>query len=216
MKVKCKCGVEGFLEKRGNSFRVKHYIGTLSEISDKYSADVGIAFYKYLFQGHSIGESLKKARESLKNNLEIESFCWTNYVLYGDPGSYLLQSDNPGFEKPINTPETQIMRSKSVKGTSSSSKEKTPNKKPALISTQRNKILFTLVSALLVLSIFAFSRFYVKNTAFNRKEKEKRVKEVMEAIYVKVKERENIRLAHIKSNTSHLNASSLTSRRPRR
>jgi hypothetical protein len=26
LKIKCKCGNEGFLEKRGNSYRVKHYL----------------------------------------------------------------------------------------------------------------------------------------------------------------------------------------------
>jgi hypothetical protein len=31
MKITCKCGGEGFLEKRGNSYRVKHYLRKLGK-----------------------------------------------------------------------------------------------------------------------------------------------------------------------------------------
>jgi hypothetical protein len=31
MKIKCICGIEGFLEKRGNSYRVKHYVGKVGK-----------------------------------------------------------------------------------------------------------------------------------------------------------------------------------------
>ena len=69
---------------------VQHYIGTFCDVPDEYGACMGIEFYRHLLSGHSIGESLRKARESFQKNFGRASFSWINYVLYGHPGDYLL------------------------------------------------------------------------------------------------------------------------------
>ncbi|MGA1868348.1 MAG: CHAT domain-containing protein [bacterium] len=71
---------------------VKYYLGTFCDVSDEYSAYMGIEFYHFLLEGDTIGQSLRKARESFKEKFGESSFCWINYVLYGHPGDYLIRS----------------------------------------------------------------------------------------------------------------------------
>jgi len=52
---------------------------------------MGIEFYHHLLEGRSIGESLRKARESFQEKCGQESSSWINYVLYGHPGDCLIR-----------------------------------------------------------------------------------------------------------------------------
>jgi CHAT domain-containing protein len=72
---------------------VRHYLGTFCEVSDEYSASMGLEFYYQLLQGKSMGESLRGARESFRQKFGTKSLCWINYVLYGHPADCLF---NPG------------------------------------------------------------------------------------------------------------------------
>ncbi|MBF0449252.1 MAG: CHAT domain-containing protein [Candidatus Magnetomorum sp.] len=62
---------------------VRHYLGTFWEIPDQSSSIFSLTFYKALFSGQSIGQSLKQAR---KKCMETDgSPIGAAYVLYGDP-----------------------------------------------------------------------------------------------------------------------------------
>jgi class 3 adenylate cyclase/CHAT domain-containing protein/cytochrome c-type biogenesis protein CcmH/NrfG len=64
---------------------VKHYIGTFWEVPDKPSSRFAIEFYKHLFADLSVGEALRKARQTLIELYGEETIIWASYVLYGDP-----------------------------------------------------------------------------------------------------------------------------------
>ncbi len=64
---------------------VKHYIGTFWEILDEPGGHFAIAFYKHLFSGISVGESILKARKALIELYGEETIIWASYVFYGDP-----------------------------------------------------------------------------------------------------------------------------------
>jgi hypothetical protein len=61
MKAKCEvCGVEGFLEKRGNSYRIRHYVGydgnqrkcLVHRISNGYASTLGINGNQLVIRNH--------------------------------------------------------------------------------------------------------------------------------------------------------------------
>jgi len=62
---------------------VNHYIGTLWDIMDEPGSQFALKFYNNLFNGKTIGESVRDARFELIE--EGEHACWTSYLLYGDP-----------------------------------------------------------------------------------------------------------------------------------
>ncbi|MGA1874422.1 MAG: CHAT domain-containing protein, partial [bacterium] len=78
---------------------VQHYLGTFCEISDEYSASMGLEFYRHLFEGKSIGEALRRARVSFREKYGEMSFSWINYVLYGHPGDYLIPAGRADFSE---------------------------------------------------------------------------------------------------------------------
>lgn len=63
---------------------VNHYLGSTWSIPDDSSAQFAYEFYTHLFQGKSIGESVKLARAYFVDNNQ-NNFIWTSYILYGDP-----------------------------------------------------------------------------------------------------------------------------------
>ncbi|MGA1863609.1 MAG: CHAT domain-containing protein [bacterium] len=79
--------VESFL-KAG----VQFYIGTFCDTSDEYGMYMGKGFYYHLMTGHTVAEALRKARSSFQKSYGKESLSWLNYVLYGDPTSYLINN----------------------------------------------------------------------------------------------------------------------------
>ena len=64
---------------------VTHYVGTFWEVADKPSSRFAIEFYKGLLSNHSVGESIRKARQMLIELYGEETIFWASYVLYGDP-----------------------------------------------------------------------------------------------------------------------------------
>ncbi|MGA1824558.1 MAG: CHAT domain-containing protein [bacterium] len=62
---------------------VQHYIGTICNV---YEGDMALYFYEFLLQGSSIGESLRKARET--NKAKLDSVF---YTLYGNPSKVYFQ-----------------------------------------------------------------------------------------------------------------------------
>lgn len=64
---------------------VKHYIGCLWKISDVESVTAAEIFYRSIFAGETIGESLRLTRHELIKQYGMSSLVWTSYVLYGDP-----------------------------------------------------------------------------------------------------------------------------------
>jgi len=64
---------------------VNHYIGTLWEIDDNQSRYFAICFYKYLFSGLTIGESIRLSRIDFDEEFGDCSIGWASYLLYGDP-----------------------------------------------------------------------------------------------------------------------------------
>lgn len=64
---------------------VKHYIGTFWEVLDEPSSFFSLEFYRYLFEGSSIGEAMRLARESSIKEFGEETVVWASYILYGDP-----------------------------------------------------------------------------------------------------------------------------------
>ena len=75
----------------GNTFLlhgVGHVIVTFSDISDEAGTKLSEAFYTHLAQGESIGESLRRARETVSST---GLPCGT-HLLYGSPSS-TLQGD---------------------------------------------------------------------------------------------------------------------------
>lgn len=66
---------------------VPAYLGTLWELHDAGSAAFALAFYRSLFDGDTLGASVRSAREQ---SFRFHAFAWANYVLYGDPTARLI------------------------------------------------------------------------------------------------------------------------------
>ena len=91
-KIKCPiCGIEGFLEKRGNSYRVKHYKGYINK--------------KRIYVTHMIPSSLISTTE-IVTNLSDQS---NNNLLMGINGNQIMgiKGLNLGFNQEKNGPVVQ-------------------------------------------------------------------------------------------------------------
>ena len=64
---------------------VRHYIGCLWKIPDKESVTAAEFFYRSIFSGKTIGESLSLTRQELILQYGWSSLVWASYILYGDP-----------------------------------------------------------------------------------------------------------------------------------
>jgi hypothetical protein len=184
---------------------VQYYIGTFCDVSDEYGAHMGIEFYHHLINGNTIGESLRKARESFQEKLGKESFSWINYVLYGHPGDYLflprvknISIQDHDQEKTSGSDRANVV-----------SKSPDPEKEPAIPALrrssfslpQRDKWIGTVI-VLLLLLIFAtllinIPRLYLGNGSMREEKdqltidnKTKRIEELKKMIYEKLKVRE--------------------------
>lgn len=129
---------------------VKYYIGTFSLISDKNAKNIGLEFYRKLLQeGHSVGESLKKAREIFRDKFRTKSFSWTNYVLYGTPDQYIIQEKtrSPVHYPPAPPPDL----------THNLPTDPTPDPLPTSRKGKKRIFLNSLISFLLLLTLISFS-----------------------------------------------------------
>jgi len=68
---------------------VRHYVGSLWDISDSKGSEFGSKFYNNLLFGDSIGEAMFQARRELIEDGQDTS--WAAYILYGDPKVTYIQ-----------------------------------------------------------------------------------------------------------------------------
>ncbi|MCP4683362.1 MAG: CHAT domain-containing protein [Desulfobacterales bacterium] len=91
-----KQNVEGESFGLANAFMlagVRHYVGTIWEITDEPSSRFSLEFYKHLLSGRTVGEAVRLARLAVEQYAPANA-CWASYVLYGDPTStYFAQED---------------------------------------------------------------------------------------------------------------------------
>ncbi len=66
---------------------VRHFIGTFWEIMDEPSSRFATEFYKCFMSGMTMGEAVRKARETLIQEFGEENIVWASYLLYGDPSA---------------------------------------------------------------------------------------------------------------------------------
>ncbi|MBI5055716.1 MAG: CHAT domain-containing protein [Nitrospirae bacterium] len=78
---------------------VQHYIGTFWEIPDEAGSYFAIHFYKYIAQGSTIGEAMRKARVALINKYGEDTIVWAGYMLYGDPTTAYVYAEMEAREK---------------------------------------------------------------------------------------------------------------------
>ncbi|MCG2704785.1 MAG: CHAT domain-containing protein, partial [Candidatus Omnitrophica bacterium] len=78
----------------------KYYIGTFWKVQDGLSMQFARIFYRSIRMGKSIGEALKHARLWLMEKYGDTALIWASYMLYGDPGDYLvIPEEKKGFKK---------------------------------------------------------------------------------------------------------------------
>ncbi len=85
---------------------VRHYIGTFWKIQDGLSMQFSRVFYRNIRLGRSIGEAVRLARLRLIERYGRTALIWASYMLYGDPGDYVITGEKAsalkGFGKPKN------------------------------------------------------------------------------------------------------------------
>ncbi len=64
---------------------VRHFIGTLWDLTDSAAAAAGTTFFRKLYSGLSVGAALKETRLQLASGEGEQTMEWAGYVLYGDP-----------------------------------------------------------------------------------------------------------------------------------
>jgi len=64
----------------------RHFVGTLWDVRDVVAAQAGVAFFRGLLSGMSVGAALWNVREELAGTFGEPSMLWAGYLLYGDPG----------------------------------------------------------------------------------------------------------------------------------
>jgi hypothetical protein len=64
---------------------VAAFLGYLVPVPDDSATDLAVTFYTCLAQGHTIGESLRRARVENRTSWGAEDITWSSAVLYGDP-----------------------------------------------------------------------------------------------------------------------------------
>jgi CHAT domain-containing protein/predicted RNA-binding Zn-ribbon protein involved in translation (DUF1610 family) len=74
---------------------VNHFVGTVAEVADEVAAEMAVHFYRFLFQGRSVGESLLRARAETATKFESLAPGWLSFVLYGDPRKSPLAEAKP-------------------------------------------------------------------------------------------------------------------------
>ena len=78
---------------------VQHYLGTFWEIQDEPGSLFALEFYKQLFQGNTVGDAVRLAREALIKKYGEETVVWAGYMLYGNPAQQYFKEVYPRKEK---------------------------------------------------------------------------------------------------------------------
>ncbi|MCG6908552.1 MAG: CHAT domain-containing protein [Deltaproteobacteria bacterium] len=94
---------------------VKHYIGTFWEILDEPGRKFALHFYKHLLSGATIGEAVRRGRQSLIDSYGEETIVWASYLLYGDPTFNYMDQIRPQ-ETSIRSAPTESMPGRAEKG----------------------------------------------------------------------------------------------------
>lgn len=69
-----------------------NFVGTTWPVEDSVAAEMAIVCYAELAAGHSVGESLRRARLATIEELGYGHLSWSSYVLYGSPWNRLLST----------------------------------------------------------------------------------------------------------------------------
>lgn len=73
---------------------VSAFIGYLLPVPDDFAAEFAVTFYEQLRFGHTVGESLRRARVLSRKGSEPDDIMWSSAVLYGDPSAKLIALDH--------------------------------------------------------------------------------------------------------------------------
>jgi CHAT domain-containing protein len=68
---------------------VQHYVGTFRDIVDEPSSHFAKPFYTSIAKGEGVGTAIRNSREALLVDDGEKALAWANYMLYGDPGREL-------------------------------------------------------------------------------------------------------------------------------
>ncbi len=127
---------------------VKHYVGTFRDIVDEASSQFAKPFYTSIARGESVGTAVRNSREALLGNGGEKALAWANYMLYGDPGRELsdtekwdaIQRERKGWKR--------ILRGRTL---STGAKE----------TTRSSPLFFSLTGVLILASIYTgYFQFY--------------------------------------------------------
>lgn len=71
---------------------VRAYIGSMWPVHNSSAAAFAILFYKYLINGHTIGDAMRRARINIYQKGTKNEVGWSPFILYGDPETRLVKS----------------------------------------------------------------------------------------------------------------------------
>jgi CHAT domain-containing protein len=69
---------------------VNAYIGSMWSVHDSSAAAFAIWFYKYLIDGYTIGDAMRRARINIYKKGTKNDVGWSPFILYGDPETRLV------------------------------------------------------------------------------------------------------------------------------
>lgn len=92
---------------------IANYIGTNWEIRDnRRTYDFALHFYRSIFEGKSVGESLFDARLHARRSFPSFDLTWANYLLHGYPDTHIIRKTN----KRVYDASRNILLSKQIAG----------------------------------------------------------------------------------------------------
>ncbi len=92
---------------------IANYIGTNWEIRDnRRTYDFALHFYRSIFEGKSVGESLFDARMHARRSFPSFDLTWANYLLHGYPTTRIISRGS----KPVHDATRNIVVSKQIAG----------------------------------------------------------------------------------------------------
>ena len=71
---------------------VTAFIGYLVPVPDETATRFALEFYSSLTHGHSIGESIRRSRITVRERGQGRDLTWASAVLYGEPSEAVFES----------------------------------------------------------------------------------------------------------------------------
>ncbi|MEW6075184.1 MAG: tetratricopeptide repeat protein [Candidatus Omnitrophota bacterium] len=94
---------------------VRHYIGSIRKVEDEAGLVFAKEFYTHLFKGEKVGECIRMSRLKLIHEHGINTICWANYLLYGDPSFKMFGAkEKPSCAKAAKSPSFYCSMRRSV------------------------------------------------------------------------------------------------------